>query len=143
MLYLEYDRLRKQCRAIEADYAALLAEKAALFARTQPGAVDPGKQPGGAGGQDNAFERYLIVKDSRQLDQRISEARTMAEDWARLLDLHRAELRRSRDLLDRIYVGRYLDRLPMDRIAGRCGITRGYAYKLLKKIEIILSQETK
>lgn len=137
MLCLEYERLRRQYQDVRANYTELLNEKTALFNRTQPGAVDPGKGPGGSSvrsGSD-AFDSYLIAKDKLQLDQRISEAAELMLSWDKLLDLRKAELRRSRDLWDRVYVGRYLDRLPTQQLAIRCGVTRVHIYRILKKIE--------
>ena len=66
---------------------------------------------------------------------RLSEAGVILDGWKKLMDLKTGELRRSRDLWDRIYVGRYLDRLPTQFLAMRCGITRVHVYRILKKIE--------
>jgi DNA-directed RNA polymerase specialized sigma subunit len=81
------------------------------------------------------IEAYLAAKDKLRLDDRITEAGKLVRYWEDLLDQRRGELRRSRDLWDRVYVGRYLDRLPTQQLAMRCGITRVHVYRILKKIE--------
>ena len=137
MLCLEYERLRRQFQAVRDSQAELMNERTALFSRTQPGAVDPGKGPGGSSGYSgsDAFDGYLIAMEKQQLDEKIAEAGKLVKSWEDLLDQRRGELRRSRDLWDRVYVGRYLDRLPPQQLAMRCGITRVHVYRILKKIE--------
>lgn len=137
MFCLEYERLRRQYLEVRNRHSELLNEATALFNRTQPRAVDPGKGPGGSSGYSgsDAFDSYLIDMEKHRLDERIAEAEKLVRSWDRLLDQRRGELRRSRDLWDRVYVGRYLDRLPTQQLAMRCGITRVHVYRILKKIE--------
>ena len=136
MLCLEYERLRRQYLEVQNRHSELLNEATALFNRTQPGAIDPGKAPGGGGAAgSDVFDGYLIAMEKQRLDERIAEAEKLVRSWDRLLDQRRGELRRSRDLWDRVYVGRYLDRLPTQQLAMRCGITRVHVYRILKKIE--------
>ena len=82
-------------------------------------------------GVQNAYKKLLDNLDT----DRIAEAGVILDGWKKLMDLKTGELRRSRDLWDRIYVGRYLDRLPTQYLAMRCGITRVHVYRILKKIE--------
>ncbi len=140
MQFLEYERLNTQFQAIKRDYAELLDIKAELFVRTQPGSIDPGKQPGGGGTQDSPFDQYIIAKEQKQLDQRIAQAWDTICRLERLVDLQRAELRRSRDLWDRIYVAKHLDHLSVTIISVRCWISRSAVYRSLKKISALIGK---
>lgn len=82
-------------------------------------------------GVQNAYKQLLDNQDTGK----ITEASVVLGGWEKLMDLKTGELRRSRDLWDRIYVGRYLDRLPTQSLAVRCGVTRVHVYRILKKIE--------
>ena len=140
MTYLDYELLRRKYLAAQKSYDELLEEKERLFSRTQPKAVQfDGVQ--GAGREQSPFDEYLAKKETKQLDERLEEALDLLNCREDLLQRKEQELRCSRDIYDKIYRRRYLDKWRVGRIAMDIGYSESQVYRLLENIRTKICEE--
>ena len=123
MIYLTYEEYKMKYYDTQMQYNEILNEKEELFAITQPKSVDFKKERVIGGNPVNTFDEYLINKEKKNIDQRLKEIKSILDDRQRLLQLKEDELRHSKNMVDRIYTYRYIDRLKIKNIALRvpCG----------------------
>lgn len=112
-------------------------EYLAAFQRTQP------HSPSYSGVQYSGFvnktEDYIIEVESKHLKKRAEDAERVLHLKKELLDLKEGELRKSKDVYDLIYAGKYVDHKKVSEIIrdldfkGICYST-GHVYEILKRI---------
>ena len=134
MLYLDYELYKIRYLETQKKYNEILSEKEELFTRTQPKAVRYDKEKVSGGSGSNAFDDYLIKKDEKRIDERLAEAKSLLDDRKLLMELKEAELRASKDTIDKIYVRRYLDHVRVNRIASQIGYSESQIYRILNVI---------
>ena len=83
------------------------------------------------------------MKDEKQIDTRLEEARTLLKDRAHMLDLKEAELRDSKDWHDIIFVYYYIERLSIRKIAKKIPFSTTEIFRKIKKIEKNINLEQK
>lgn len=144
MLYIQYNEFKTKYYEAQKKYDEILSEKEQLFAKTQPKATQYDKEVVSGGSFGNTFDNYLIVKDKKQIDERLEEAKSILEDRERLLKLKEKELRESKNWFDIIYVYSYVDRVSVKIIEKRIPFSRADIYRKLNIIKSNLRQnETK
>ena len=116
------------------NYNDLLTEKERLFVRTQPNAIRYDKLNVKSSPNSNVLEDYVIEKEKTQLDRRIAEMKVLLDDRRNLMLLKEAELRKSKDMYDRIYTMRYLEDMSVERIAKKVNYSVSQVYRILTKI---------
>ena len=131
MIYEEY---KNKYYETQREYDIILTEKEKLFSITQPSAIKFDKEVVSGGVVDNMFERYLILKEEKKIDQRLEEIKSILDDRERLLKLKEQELRASTDVKDKIYKYKYLDKLKVFKIAKLVGYSEPQIYRILKTI---------
>lgn len=131
MIYEEY---KNKYYETQREYDIILTEKEKLFRMTQPSAIKFDKEVVSGGVVDNMFERYLILKEEKKIDQRLEEIKSILDDRERLLKLKEQELRASTDVKDKIYKYKYLDKLKVFKIAKLVGYSEPQVYRILKAI---------
>lgn len=131
MIYEEY---KNKYYETQREYDIILTEKEKLFRMTQPSAIKFDKEVVSGGVVDNMFERYLILKEEKKIDQRLEEIKSILDDRERLLKLKEQELRVSTDVKDKIYKYKYLDKLKVFKIAKLVGYSEPQVYRILKII---------
>ena len=119
MIYLEYIDYKNKYTDIQKIFDGILNEKEQLFSLTQPKAIKIEGEKVNGGVKENLFDRYLIMKDEKQIDTRLEEARSLLKDREHMLQLKEAELRDSKDWHDVIYVYYYIERLSIRKIRIR------------------------
>lgn len=132
MIYEEY---KNKYYETQREYDIILTEKEKLFSITQPSAVKFDKEVVSGGVVDNTFERYLILKEEKKIDQRLEEIKSLLDDRERLLKLKEQELKASTNIHDKIYKYRYIDRLKVYKIAKLVGYSEPQIYRILKIIK--------
>ena len=110
-------------------------QKEKLFMITQPSSSKFDKERVSGGATDNTFERYLILKEEKKIDQRLEEVRSILEDRKKLLKLKEEELKESTDIRDMIYRYRYIDKLKVYKIAKLVGYSEAQVYRILDNIK--------
>ena len=140
-IYIEYENLKRRYHETQNKYNDILNEKEQLFKITQPGAVITDKEIiSSIGKHASPFDNYLILKEKKNIDERLSEARSLLIDRQMLLNSKEEELRLSKNWLDIIYTYYYLDKLSIRKIEKK--LTYKYDYPISKseiqrKLEII------
>ena len=134
MIYLEYEEFRSKYLSAQRKYDEVLSEKEALFDRTQPQGVSFDKERVGGTSDSNRFDEYLIQVERKQIDARLEEIKTIMEKrWDLLMDKE-DELRASQDIMDRLYVLRFLDHLKMQKIAVQIPYSESHLYRLMNTL---------
>ena len=134
MIYEIYEEYKNKYYETQNEYEKVLSEKEKLFMMTQPSSVKFDKEVVSGGITDNTFEKYLILKEEKKIDQRLEEIKSILEDREKLLKLKEQELRASTSVQDKIYKYRYLDKLKVFKIAKLVGYSEPQIYRILKNI---------
>ena len=134
MIYIIYEEYKNKYYETQREYDIILTEKEKLFSITQPSAVKFDKEVVSGGITDNTFERYLILKEEKKIDQRLEEIKSLLDDRERLLKLKEQELKTSTNIQDKIYKYRYIDKLKVYKIAKLVGYSEPQIYRILKTI---------
>lgn len=143
MIYLEYvDYKNKYCET-QKIFDGILNEKEQLFSLTQPKAAKIEGEKVNGGINENTFDKYLVLKEEKQIDTRLEEVRSLLIDREKLLKLKEAELRASKDWYDVIFVYYYIERLSLRKIAKRIPFSTTEIFRKLKKIEKNINLEQK
>lgn len=135
MIYVIYEEYKNKYYETQKEYNIILNEKEKLFMITQPSAVKFDKEIVSGGTTDNTFDRYLILKEEKKIEQRLNEIKSILDDRERLLKLKEQELRASTSVQDKIYKYRYLDKLKVFKIAKLVGYSEPQIYRILKTIK--------
>lgn len=135
MIYVIYEEYKNKYYETQKEYDIILNEKEKLFMITQPSSVKFDKEIVSGGTPDNTFDRYLILKEEKKIDQRLEEIKSILDDRERLLKLKEQELRASTSVQDKIYKYRYLDKLKVFKIAKLVGYSEPQIYRILKTIK--------
>lgn len=135
MLYIEYHNLRIKYSEAQRAYDEILTEKQQLFERTQPQGVNVEKERVTGGRDNNPFDDYIIAKDSKRIEERLAEIKSIMDGRKELLTLKGQELRASKDWLNIIYVYRYIDNLTITQIENRIPYSRAQIWRKLNKIK--------
>lgn len=143
MLYEEHYRLKEKYREAQKRYDEIVAEQEQLFSITQPQAVKYGKEKVSGGMKTNSFDSYLISKEAKRIDERLSEIKCILAERRELLMEKEYELRRSKSWLDIIYTLYYLDFRSVRLIASRVPYSKTQIWRILKKISQKLKEGTK
>lgn len=131
-VYMDYERFRKEYIETQNKFDEILKEKELLFSKTQP--KSPKWDKVGSSGQQNPFEEYLILKEKRQIEKRLAEAKTLLEDRKKLLMLKQQELMNSKNNVDKIYRMRYIEHINITRIAMSVNYSESQVYRILNNI---------
>lgn len=134
MIYKTYEEYKNRYYMTQQNYNDLLTEKERLFVRTQPNAIRYDKLNVKSSPNSNVLEDYVIEKEKKQLDRRIAEMKVLLDDRRNLMLLKEAELRKSKDMYDRIYTMRYLEDMSVERIAKKVNYSVSQVYRILTKI---------
>lgn len=134
MLYIEYEYLKRQYRDTQRKYDAILTEKEKLFQITQPQGINTEQEKVSGGNPQNTFEKYLILKEQKRIDERLEEVKSLMMDREQLLKAKKEELYQSRVPEDMIYRARYIDRQSVRKIAYFVNYSERQVFRLLKKI---------
>ena len=134
MVYLEYEEQKLKYQQSYKKYDEILTEKEALFAITQPKSVQFDKERVSGGVPSNTFEEYIIQKEQKRIDQRLAEARLLLIERETLLRIKEDELRESKDINDRLYVARVLDRMKMQKMTKFLNYSESHIYRMLGEI---------
>ena len=134
MLYKEYEEFKTKYYNAQKEYDKILSEKERLFSNTQPAATDYSKEKTTGGTNENTFETFVIEMDNKQIDERLSVARSILEDREKLLKSKEAELRLSKNWEDIIYTYYYIEKLSIRKIEKRIPYSPAQICRKLKTI---------
>ena len=141
-LFIEYHALKKEVDRLNYEFEKLLDKKSRIFAMTQPQASDVTKEmfPSAMSSNDK-FLLYTIKTE--EIDRQIINKKNELGIKRYKLKLKLMDLRESKDILDRIYVYKYVDKLKVGRFYRLTHYSRPQVYRKLEEIKEKLKDETK
>ena len=138
--YIEYEKCKNQCYEAQCKYNNLLAEKERLFSATQPQAIKFDKEVVSGGKPSNSFEKYLIIKEQKQIDERLAELKSIVDDFNHLLNIKCNQLEKSNNIKDKIYYYRIVKRGSIAFVCRKVGYQEAQVFRYLKEIKEDLKQ---
>lgn len=136
MVFIEYEKLKKQYAYMQSICDQILTEKEKYFTQTQPKAIRYDKLNVEGGMMDNGFDDYLEDCERAKIDKRLNEAITILQARAQLVRIKEEELRASKDILDLIYVMHFLDGAKVHTIAIALSYSDSQVYRHIDKIKM-------
>lgn len=134
-VYIEYEESKINYNKISKILTSLITEKENLFLNTQPKSTKFDKILTEGGKKSNSFDNYLIEVEKKQLDQKIEEAKKLVNTRSKYLKDKEEELRSSKEWLDKIYVYRFLDKLPVKAMIHLIPYEEAQIYRMIREIE--------
>ena len=132
MVYPEYEKTKSRFYDSQRRFATLLMEKEAIFANTLPSGIRYDKDVVQVTPSD-PMERY--VEDLEDIEKKLSQVRDSVKDWEILLTVKERELRESKEIPDRVYVMRYLDKLSINKVSNNLSYSKRQIFRIINKIE--------
>ena len=126
---------------MERQYLEILNEKEALFALTQPKATDYDTERVKRGEKADTFDRYIIEKERRRIDERLQEARKLLAERRQMLGDKREELKMSNDIKDKVYYFRYIEKKVIHWIAVNVNYSEVQIYRILRQITNMIEND--
>ena len=136
--YKEYRKEYNEYVQAQAVLNNVIDEYIAAFQRTQP--HSPCYSGIQMSGHVNRVEEYIIEVESKDLKRRAADAEKVLHLKRELLDLKESELRKSHDIYDLLYAGKWIDHKKVSDIQreldlkGICYST-SQVYEILKRIK--------
>lgn len=140
-LFIEYELLKRECKLAKREYDKSLEKKAEYYYSVLPGANDTSKELIKTECTNDKFLNYTIR--IQEIDSEIDVRKNLYGNLSYRLKLKEIELRNSKELLDRIYTYRYLDRYKVNKIARLVEYSRAQLYRKLDEIDKKVKDETK
>lgn len=134
MIYEEYEAIWNTIRKKEKELFELINKRDELFLKTQPKSSKFDKEKVDGRKNANMMEEYVIQKE--YLNERIMQLNITLDDIYQVLKRKRDELRQSKNIYDRIYYYRIIERLSMYKIATLVGYSKEQTYRYFKKIKM-------
>ena len=141
-LFVEYHSLKKEVNKINDELDDLLNKKARIFGMTQPQASDVTKEmfPSAMSSNDK-FLLYTIKTE--ELDKQITNKKNELGVKKYQMKLKLMDLRESKDILDRIYVYKYVDKKKVGKFYRLTHYSRMQVYRKIQEIEEKIKDVTK
>ena len=140
MIYLEYEAYKQRFRESQRIFNDLLLEKERLFTAALPGAIRYDKDRVQSSITSTPLESYVIALDEKEIDTKLAELRQILTDHETLLRLKEIELRKSPDIIDKVYVSKFIDGYSVNFTAKRINYSRRQTYRIYN---IIVNKITK
>ena len=134
MQYISYDISHRHYLEALQRVEDIIAEKDRLFEKTQPSAMVYDKERVSGGSQANTFDEYVIGMERLQIDKRLEEAKSILQERNEILRIKERDLRASRDVFDKVYAARFIDKRRIYRIARMINYSERQTKRILKII---------
>lgn len=133
MIYQEYHFLKQRYKDAQSLVDSILTEQEEIFTRTLPNAISYEEKVKSSGNK-NILESYVIEKEKRHIEQRLTEAKKILEERKSLLKEKESELRSSKHNYDVVYTLRWLDRMPVWKICKTTHYSDRQVYRIMNVI---------
>lgn len=132
MVYPEYEKTKSRFYDSQRRFAQLLMEKERIFANTLPCGIRYDKDVVQSS-PTVPLETY--VADLEEIEKKLSQVRDSVKDWEILLSVKERELRESKEIPDKVYVMRYLDKMSVNKVSNNLSYSKRQIFRILNKIE--------
>lgn len=103
MIYLDYEKARREYKKAYEDMCLIIAEKEELFQRTQPQATNYDKERVTNSNEGYTFADYLAEKERKKIDTRLDDAKKNWNETATKFGMITGKLKSSLILQDKVY----------------------------------------
>lgn len=135
MKYLLHNKRYSEYLQAQEDLNRVLDEWILAFQKTQPKATTYGDKVQSSI-DHNSIEEYVIEVEEKHLYQRIRDAETIIAGKKKLADMAEAELRKSKSVIDIIYLDKFVDGMKAKDISKELDL-KGMQYSASQIYEII------
>ena len=87
-----------------------------------------------SGQKVSKVDEYVIAMEQRKIRKRLDDAKLILKERKELLDIKEQELRKSRDIYNRIYTLKWVDGIKVDSIIEETGYSRSQVYSIIKRL---------
>lgn len=140
LLYIAYENIKNKCHKLEKDYENILAENEKIFRITQPKSPILSDIKIQCSEIKSKFDEYLVLKEKLCIEKRTREVNRMLKIRNKMLKKKEAELRSSRDLIDRIYCLWFLDKKNAREISYTLSYHKSAVYNVVNDIKNVISK---
>lgn len=137
-VYIAYAEFKSKYLEAQKQFNKILQEKEDIFAKTQPKSPNWDKIDSSNVTEHNNFDNYLINKESKKIDERLVEIKSILDDRERLLKLKEKELMESREQIDKIYKLKYIRQFNINEIIKNVNYSKSQVYRLLDIIKRVV-----
>lgn len=130
-LFVEHYHLNEEYKEAKKEFEKALAKKSQLLYSIVPRSANFENELV-KGSSSNKFLNYTIKME--EIDKEINVRRNLRDVLAYRLKLKEIELKESSELMDKIYLLRYVDRLKVKHITYKLNYSRQRIYQLLNEI---------
>lgn len=143
MVFREYEQNKTKLNNSIIKYEKLLDDRERLFNITQPKGINPSKEKVKSSVKESPYDVYLIEKEKRDLDDRIEEALKLIDKRKNLLENVKFKLLESDELIDEVYICRYMKRMKVRQISQKINYSEPQTYRMLSTIRKIIEDDRK
>ena len=143
MVFREYEQNKTKLNNSIIKYEKLLDDRERLFNITQPKGINPSKEKIKSSVKESPYDVYLIEKEKRDLDDRIEEALKLIDKRKNLLENVKFKLLESDELIDVVYICRYMKRMKVRQISQKINYSEPQTYRMLSTIRKIIEDDRK
>lgn len=142
-MYLEYVELYFKKNQAEKDYNTAIDNKQKLLYTVMPHSIVPNDVVNHLSSSTPGSNFINYSDRVTEIDENIKNTRDIFDNRTYLLKLKEAELRESKDILDRIYVYYWLDKKKISKFYRLVGYTREYTYDIVDKMKTEINEVRK
>ena len=141
MLFLEYERAKIKYYKAQMWFEEALSEQERLLTKTMPSAITYGKPNVQSSPNGNVLDDYVIAKEEKRIDKKISRMRKLMDDREKILKAKEQELRKSHDKLDLVYLNYWIDGLSPEGIAKALNYSKSQVYRMIGNIKSLIRKD--
>lgn len=127
MKYLRHRKMYLDYLQAQSMVQQILDEDTMLFQLTQPKSSISDSERVSGGSVIPKAELYIIRKEEAHINERLAEAHMILHERYDLMHLEEADLRKSKDVYDQVYVAKWIDGYKADKMI-KVLRTRGVYY---------------
>ncbi len=139
--YLDYEESRAIYMGWIDSYKEAVAEKDEMLTKVLGGSIRYDKEAVQTSVSGSPLDDYVAAVESKGLDKRIDHARGMLDKWRDVLDVQEAELRRSHEIYDKVYVCRYIEGMTVRQIGRKLNYSKSQVFRIDQEIQDKISEK--
>ena len=139
--YLDYEESRAIYMGWIDSYKEAVAEKDEMLTKVLGGSIRYDKEAVQTSVSGSPLDDYVAAVESKGLDKRIDHARGMLDKWRDVLEVQEAELRRSHEIYDKVYVCRYIEGMTVRQIGRKLNYSKSQVFRIDQEIQDKISEK--
>ncbi len=133
--YLDYEGSRAVYMGWLDAYKQAVAEKDKLLTRAMGGAIRYDTPSVQNAARESPMEQYVATLETKGIDKQIEHTKGMLDKWRDVLEVQEAELRRSHDMHDKVYICRYIDGMSVRQIGRKLSYSKSQVFRIDQEIQ--------